>query len=318
MKTAVIIFSFSLFLLAGMQKAKAQTKTETLDWLRINLKSVVIHNNDSILPYTMTKTYTFYDDNFVVKTVKDFEDKDLNGAPAFSKIFYKNIIPEKDIVFQDEHPDGINVFTITANPVYFIIGKEDAPLSFWQHFNEPSGLDLYLPEDKELSREAVKRLMLLAETKESAVAAYPDTIQKDYKMLESIINQQKFPFPATMGYRIKATLKNIDKLTILESRPNSVREYTLKLHRLQKFTLLPDTTGYNKDAVHFVLKMKDSVLVASTNNNHKTQYTKQRRVTFTLGNPHLIAEAETLLTNIRRDNDRREKWNETKKLQATY
>src|SRR5690606_20358278 len=109
-----------------------------------------------------------------------------------------------------------------------------------------------------------------------------------------IINRQKFPFPPAKGRYIKAELKKPDRLTILESRPGVVQEYTLLLHQLQKFTLLPDTTGHHKDAVHFVLKLKDSVLVASTINNQKAQHTRQSRVIFTLENPYLIAEAETL------------------------
>ncbi len=162
MKTTISILTLLLFMFAGTQKAKAQDKAETLDWLRNHLKTIIVHNNDSILPYTMTKTYTFYDDAFVVKTVKDFyKDRGLNSAPAFGKIWYKDIIPQKDIAFQDEHLEGTSIFTITADPVYSIIGKEEAPLKYWRHFNEPSGMDLYLPEDQALNTEIVRKVMEL-------------------------------------------------------------------------------------------------------------------------------------------------------------
>jgi len=161
MKKAITILTICLLAVAGMQKARAQDKTAILDWLRSNLKTVIVHDDDPDLSYTMTKTYTFYDNNFVVKTVKDFEDKDLNSAPAFSKIWYKDMIPEKEITFQNEHPDGANIFTITANPVYYIIGKEEAPLQYWRHFDEPSGLDLFLPKDEKLSVEIINKIMKL-------------------------------------------------------------------------------------------------------------------------------------------------------------
>jgi hypothetical protein len=457
----IITVVFLLFTVSSF----TQTKEESLQWLRSHLKTLVIHYNDSILPYTMTKTYTFYDDVFVVKTVKDFyKDRSLNIHPAFSKIWYKDIIPETNIAFQDEHPDSVNVFTITANPVYGIIGKEEAPMKYWRHFDEPSGLDLYLPEDKVLSMEAIKRLMLLAnkdsigqqnQTEKSnpllwlqqhqkaltyrvpgneddgyqeesfrflpgkivqqtirydkgrellssdeqdwfysdfqpigdidsfaidtvseklglirlametgltdirtgeiigypvfelgfpmgdnvakqkvldainalkkltsqdktSGSAYPNNIRRDYSMLANTINRQKFPFPPTMGYRITAKLKDGYRLVISESRPHFRHEFTLWLPGLVRFTLMPDTTGYNKDAVHFVLQTKDSVLVETSVNGHSSQYVRRPWAVFTLENPHLIAKTEVLLTNICYDNDRRKKWNEAKKLEETY
>lgn len=143
-------------------------------------------------------------------------------------------------------------------------------------------------------------------------------IQRDYKLLETTINQQKFPFPVTMGYRIKAELKDVYRLAIFESRPRFRQEFTLSLPTLITFQLQPDTTGYNSDAVHFVLKMKDSVFVITSVNNHREQYGKQSRVIFTLENPYLIAKTKTLLHNICRDNDRRRKLYEITKRERTY
>ena len=155
----LLLFSVSSF---------AQNKEETLQWLRSHLKTVIVHYEDSLLPYTMTKAYTFYDDSFVIKTVKDFyKDTSLNGAPAFSKISYKDIFTEKDSIIphkmQTEMPKAkAYIYTIFAERVYTIIGREDAPLSYWQTFNEPMGLDLYLSDSKDFSVEAVHKLFHLA------------------------------------------------------------------------------------------------------------------------------------------------------------
>jgi hypothetical protein len=118
----------------------------------------------------MTKTYTFYDDAFVVKTVKDFYgDSSLNMPPAYSKVWYRDIFIESDTAIarglQREQTEGkAYVYTIWAKQVYSIIGREDAPLPFWRTFDEPTGLDLYLPGDSALSMELIKRFMLLATT----------------------------------------------------------------------------------------------------------------------------------------------------------
>lgn len=146
----------------------AQTKEETLQWLRSHLDTVVVHYNDSILPYTMSKTYTFHEDAFVIKTVKDFyKDTSLNGAPAFGKIGYKNIFTEKDSIImhtiKTELPKAkVFVYTIWAERVYTIIGREDTPLSYWRTFNEPMGIGLYLPGSKDFSIEAIHKLYHLA------------------------------------------------------------------------------------------------------------------------------------------------------------
>lgn len=474
MKKTITILIVYLVTIAGINSTCAQTKAETLQWLRSHLDTIVVHHKDSLLPYTMTKIYTFYEDAFVVKTVKDFiKDKSLNGTPAFSKVWYKDIFTKIDTAIirgmnREEAGHEVYIYAVWAEHVYFIIGEENAPIKYWRTFNEPSGLDLYLPEDKAKSIEVIKRIMLLAKTdkeedksslqaqavasnplqwlqqhqgaltyrvqssedggyleesfrflpdkivkrsalygneaqllsadeqdwfyrdfqpvddirslaidttnngklckiwlrtrlalmneneeivgyavfgfgfapgdsaaKQTALQAikavmmlvepenipaskYPDDIRKDYTMLENTINRQKFPFPATMGYRITAELKDDSRLAISEFRPRSSQEYTLWLPGLDRFKLLLDTTGYNKEAVHFVLKMKDSVLVTTSVNNHREKHAKQPWATFTLENPHLIAEAETLLTNICRDNYRRKKWNEAKKLEETY
>jgi hypothetical protein len=161
----------TVVLLLFTVSAFAQTKKETLQWLRSHLNNVVVHYEDSILLYTMTKTYTFYDDAFVLKTEKNFyKDSSLNGAPAFSKIRYKDIFTENDSIIprdiQTEMPKAnVHVYTLWAERVYTIIGREDAPLSYWRTFNEPMGLDLYLPDSKDFSIEAIHKLYHLASLK---------------------------------------------------------------------------------------------------------------------------------------------------------
>jgi len=158
----------TIVLLLFTVSAFVQTKEETLQWLRSHLKTVIVHYEDSILPYTMTKTYTFYDDAFVVKTEKNFyKDISLNGAPAFSKIWYKDIFTEKDSIIsrdiQTELPKAkVHIYTIWAERVYNITGREDAPLSYWRTFNEPMGLYLYLSEEGTFSIEAIHKLCHLA------------------------------------------------------------------------------------------------------------------------------------------------------------
>jgi hypothetical protein len=163
MKSLIHIIT-AVFLLFTVS-AFAQTKEETQQWLRNHLKAVVVHYEDSLLPYTMTKTYTFYDDAFVLKTEKNFyKDTSLNGAPAFGKIWYKDIFTEN--VMRDIQTElskaNVHVYTIWAERVYTIIGREDAPLSYWRTFNEPMGLDLYLPGSKDFSIEAIHKLYHLA------------------------------------------------------------------------------------------------------------------------------------------------------------
>jgi hypothetical protein len=168
MKKAITILIVHLIAIAGAKSAFSQTKAETLQWLRSHLKTLVVHDDDSILPYTMTKTYTFYEDAFVVKTERDFyKDTSLNHAPAFSKVWYKDIFTESDTAImrdiqKEQKEDKAHIYTIWAERVYSIIGREDALLLYWQTFNEPSGLDLYLPGSKAFSIEAIHKLYRLA------------------------------------------------------------------------------------------------------------------------------------------------------------
>lgn len=168
MRKRIAVFFVLLFLFPAAPSATAQRKETALSWLRDHLKTVVVRSGDPVLKYTMTKTYTFYGDAFVVKTVKDFyEDSSLNMPPAYGKVWYRDIFIENDTAIarglQREQTEGkAYVYTIWAKQVYSIIGREDAPLSFWRTFDEPTGLDLYLPGDSALSMELIKRFMLLA------------------------------------------------------------------------------------------------------------------------------------------------------------
>ncbi|HRP56264.1 hypothetical protein [Agriterribacter sp.] len=179
MKKAIITVVLVFFTVSAF----VQTKEETLQWLRSHLKTIIVHDSDSVLPCTITKTYTFYDDAFVIKTVKDFyKDASLNTAPAFGKIWYRDIFTENDSAvmrgMQKEQKEGkAHVYTIWAEHVYSITGREEAPLPFWRTFNEPMGLDLYLPDSKAFSAEAIHKLYHLASlmgAKEKSPDIIPD------------------------------------------------------------------------------------------------------------------------------------------------
>jgi|GEM_PF-1429407 len=160
---------FFIGVLLSINTVKAQNKAETLNWLRSHIDTVTVHDMDSILPYKMSKIYTFYDDAFVVKTVKDFyKNPDVNDdTPVFSKIFYKDLFTTSDSNIEndmqkDEKEGKTFVYTVFAERVYSIFGNEEAPLSFWRTFNEPMGLDLYLSQEQPLSIEIVRNLYQLA------------------------------------------------------------------------------------------------------------------------------------------------------------
>lgn len=167
MKKININTDFLLFVV-NTQSTNAQDKTKTLNCLRSHLDTIVVQNNDNILPYTMTKTYTFYDDALVVKTVKDFyKDTSLNSPPAFGKVWYRDIYTENDTAIvrgiqKGQAEKKVFVYTIWAEHVYSIIEKENAPLPFWRTFDEPMGLDLYFTAEKNESAEIVKKLYQLA------------------------------------------------------------------------------------------------------------------------------------------------------------
>lgn len=155
MKKVVRILSVFLIGVAAMPNAKAQDKTEILDWLRSHLKTVVVESDDTELKSKMTKTYTFYDDAFVVKTEWDFKDKDLNGPPYFAKIWYTDMTSGN---LQDEQT---NVYILSVAILYTRAGTEKEPKEHWYSFQEPTEIELYLTEDKELNREIITKLMKL-------------------------------------------------------------------------------------------------------------------------------------------------------------
>ncbi|MFA7686619.1 MAG: hypothetical protein WCY25_02010 [Moheibacter sp.] len=155
MKKVVRILSVFLIGVAAMPSAKAQDKTEILDWLRSHLKTVVVESDDSDLKSKMTKTYTFYDDAFVVKTAWDFEDKAFNGPPYFAKIWYA------DMISGDLQDGQTNIYILSVAVLYTRAGTEKESKEHWYSFQEPTEIELYLTEDKELNREIIAKLMKL-------------------------------------------------------------------------------------------------------------------------------------------------------------
>lgn len=170
---------------------------------------------------------------------------------------------------------------------------------------------------KQMALHAVKAIMDLVAPEDSQVSN-TDDIRIDYIMLEATINEQQFPFPPTMRYSIHATLKDNYFLEISESRPDMYQSYTVCLKSILSIDKIPDTTGNVNDAVHFILKMRDSVFVETTDDNNHTRYARRNNVTFTLESAYLIAKTEALLNNICRDNYRWKRLREAQILEETY
>lgn len=141
------------------------------------------------------------------------------------------------------------------------------------------------------------------------------SIYRDYEMLCLTINRQHSPYPSSFRYHISAEMKNDYLLKISERREHFYQIYTLPLRNIVSFYKKTDTV-YNEAL--FVLKMKDSILVETSDVKNKTKYIKQPQVSFTLENDYLIAQTEALLNNICRDNHRRKMLEEAKKLETTY
>ncbi|WP_127124910.1 hypothetical protein [Pseudoflavitalea rhizosphaerae] len=143
-----------------------------LQWLRENLTTVQSAYGGNELPYTITKTYTFYDSAFVIRTEKVFEDKELNGPLYFSKVRYKDIIRRdttgigkaigsKNSVSEESCADFL-YFNLEVANLYTAAGREPAANGRWLSLNEATSLELYLPTDKELSTGAMQKLIQLA------------------------------------------------------------------------------------------------------------------------------------------------------------
>ena len=163
------IITAILLLFALSSHAQTNGEKEALEWLRAHLQTVITHSDDSTLPFTKTRTYTFYDDAFVIKTTTDFKDKSLNGPPYFAKVWYADIIPEEEAIaksIQVQQPDSMLIYSMKVAVLYTSAGTEKKSKELWYTFNEPMELELYLPKDKKLSKELVKRLMLLGKAGE--------------------------------------------------------------------------------------------------------------------------------------------------------
>jgi hypothetical protein len=170
---------------------------------------------------------------------------------------------------------------------------------------------------KQMALHAVKAIMDLV-VPEATQVSNTDDIRIDYMMLEATINQQKFLLPPKMRYSIHATLKDNYFLKISESRPDMYQSYTVCLKSILSINKIPDTTGNEKNAVHFILKMRDSVHIETTDGDNHTKYIQQKNVAFTLEGPSLIAKTEALLNNICRDNYRWQRLREARILEETY
>lgn len=143
-----------------------------------------------------------------------------------------------------------------------------------------------------------------------------DDIRRTYRMLVYAINRQRFSYPSS--HSIRATLKDHYYLTLSEFRAGMLQTYTISLRNILTFSKIPDSTGLDNEAVHLVLKMKDSVRIEMSGAKTLPSDARSVQVIFTLANPDLIAEAEALLSTICRDNYWTRKVQEAKIIEETY
>lgn len=141
------------------------------------------------------------------------------------------------------------------------------------------------------------------------------SIYRDYELLCLTINRQHSPYPPSFNYYISAKTKNDDLLEIDERREKFYQNYTLPLRNIISFEKKTDSL---RNEAFFIIEITGSILVENSTVKSHTKYTKQSQVSFTLENPYLIAETEDLLNTICRDNYRRKKLEEIKKLETTY
>jgi hypothetical protein len=305
----IYLILFSVF--AGNNLQAQSVRSEALQWLQQHQNALSYRVQSDGEEGYLQKSVRFLADKITERSELYGDDGQLLSANE-QDWFYRDFQPVND--FNSLIIDTLNngklcmVRLITLPTLMSVEGEILGNALF----------ELGYPTDdsvaKQMALHAVKAIMDLVAPEVSNTY----DVRKDYRMLEVTINQQKFPFPPKMGYSIHATLKDNYFLEISESRPDMYKSYTVSLKSILSINKIPDTTGNNKNAVHFILKMKDSVHVETTDGDNHTKYARRNNVTFTLESPYLIAKTEALLNNICRDNYRRERLREARILEKTY
>lgn len=142
-------------------------KSSPLEWLRANLQTVKSECNSFDIVSGVTKTYTFYDSAFVIKTEKEYQDKDLNGPAYFSKVYYHDIMWKDSLTVSQsneiiaEECLNIKYYKIDVHRLYTAAGREPAEGGKWFTLGEANALTLYLPPDESLSLAILTRLRQL-------------------------------------------------------------------------------------------------------------------------------------------------------------
>jgi hypothetical protein len=214
------IFMLLLVSLGFTQNLLAQAPQDTaLQWLLQHQDALTYRNQSNEDEGYIEESFRFLPDKIVERTVRYDKDKELLS------------LNEQDWLYSDFQPiddiGSLAIDTVNDGKLGLIRLMMTGPsLMIINENGEYTGAISYpvfeigfLMDDniaKQTVLDAIKALMQLVPQEASPVSKYPDNIRKDYKMLEYTINQQKFPFPAVMGYRITAKLKDYYRLTVAE------------------------------------------------------------------------------------------------------
>lgn len=304
-----------LFLIFSGNNLYAQpANSKALQWLQQHEDALAYRVQSGEEKGYLQKSFRFLADKITERSEFYGDDKQLLSANE-QDWFYRDFQPVIDfnsLIIDTLYDGKLCMVRLITLPTLMSIDGEIIGNALFE-FGYPTDDSVA----KQRALQAVKAIMDLVAPEDSQVSN-TDDIRIDYMMLEATINQQKFPFPPTMRYSIHATLKDNHFLEISESRPHMYQSYTVSLKSILSIDKIQDTTGNEKDAVHFILKMKDSVHVETTDENNNTKYTRRKNVAFTLESPYLIAKTEALLNNICKDNYRRERLREARFLEKTY
>lgn len=117
-----------------------------------------------------------------------------------------------------------------------------------------------------------------------------------------LLNQQDIHEQSIYYHRIKATLNDDNFLKISEIWQDSSQTYSFRLPDLQSFEKVADSSGFYKDAFHFILKLKDSASAIILNKSNPSKNRKSGMVYFNIDDTYLSYRIESVLYNICRYN----------------
>ncbi|HET8809755.1 MAG TPA: hypothetical protein VFM65_05760 [Flavobacteriaceae bacterium] len=308
------LFLFSFF----TQNLSAQSPDDALLWLQQHQEKLTyrIENGKG----SLEKSFRFLPDKIVEQTLF-FDAENNSWNKSNEDWFYHELEPITDI-------NNLPLDTINKGAFYRVM-LSSFPVPMHSLSDEGEALEennavfhLYFgfrANDtiaKQNVWQAVQAIMQLVRHNDGPPPKHKN-VWDNYKKLPNVINQPQFSLPPSKGYSIKTALKDHHYLEISQSQFGWHQSCTISLRKILSFARIPDTTNQNKDFIHFVLKMEDSVLIEISGTKNKSRYIKRPEVVFTMLSPYLIAETTELLNNICLDNNRRRKKIEYKILENT-